>query len=602
MPSWLETETEIRYRIRAPDVFMSGSFRVSPLQKTPPVEAIVGRIKGEDQTTTQEVRFPSEDWDLEDAKRWIGDHEEKILKMATELTTAFLEKGNLSIQALSFLGEEFTEKAVQDWLLAKNMDIAELKNSGKSFDIQVQEETRFIKGSLRDIKMRDGLIATVGTLTREFQKSIQKRVPDRFSLSAENLTELIDIDVTEVTLTRAPAVGKMAEFSIVKSANLENSNRSEENYLDAVPLTKIDSEKKQVGGYVLVPDIPDWQGDIASSLEIEKAAYKFMKNLAHRKQKGSSTGHEHQQFAGVGYPIESFVDKKGIYGVIGGWFLRTQITLDSVWKSVRSGEIVGYSIGGTGTRKKAVISIGDPVKKSEEGILQKIVNLIKGTPGTYPEEPKEKEEPGESKPPEDEEPEKDPENQKKEKEVKRKMELETLKKFDCKASELEELEKSGVDLEAAHKAVEDLAKATGMNLSLYGIGYTTIQITRAMRSNGGAWPTEIYPGTNDGSVRKSQGQDETVERIQAERAKMSEILEKAVDGMEKLDSRMAGFESRRTRTRKSVPDVTVGQDPGQEEPEQDVWKAQDQIDFSVCESDALAKSMGLYGAGEKYSK
>ena len=118
MPTWTETETEIRYRIRAPDVFMSGSFRVSPLQKEPSVDSIVGRIKGEDEPTTQEIRFPVDSWKLEDAKKWVEDNEEKILKMATELTTAFLEKGNLSIQGRNdeILRSPYGELRMTKWI------------------------------------------------------------------------------------------------------------------------------------------------------------------------------------------------------------------------------------------------------------------------------------------------------------------------------------------------------------------------------------------------------------------------------------------------------------------------------------------------------
>jgi len=595
MPGFEETENEIRYRIRAPNLFLDGSLNYINLQKSPPVNAVTGRLRGETKITNQEFRFPKESWALEKAKIWVEKYREKLQKMTTEVTVEFLAKGNLTIQALSFQETEFSEKSVQDWLLAKGMDLANLKSEGNSFSLKVHPETKFIKGSLRDIKMKDGLRATVGIFLKEFQKSIEKKVPDRFRLNVEDIHTIEDIDITEVTLTRAPALGKMSEFLIMKSLGNDNSGEKSE-YQETVPLIKIDDEKQHVGGYVLVPNLPDYQGDIATVKTIEKAAHQFLKNLAYRRQKGSATGHEHQSFQGIGHPVESFIDKNGVHGIKGGWFLETHVVDQKVWKDVKSGEIVGYSIGGKGTRKKANIKLDAPVTKTvdpeEVGFIKKMYQFFKGEIPTVDVKDGDKIINKSNK------------NPKKEDEMK----LELLQKFNVPASQLEELEKAGVDLEACYTAVESLAKAMKMNFSNEGLGYTTIQITSAMRGNFGTWPTMIYPGQPAGMNKSIQNQpqqpqqqqpqqpQETTEGLQAEQAKMAEVLQKAVAGYDAIGKRLEALETARG-ARKSIPNAPALPSPNVDNDpfNPDAWQPGDSLEMGCHEADKLMKSMGVEG-------
>jgi HK97 family phage prohead protease len=77
---WEETENEIRFRKRAPGLFQDGSFARITLKKSRPrVFAIIGRLKGQDTTTIQALRFPKVDgWTIAKGKAWVSEHPVKM--------------------------------------------------------------------------------------------------------------------------------------------------------------------------------------------------------------------------------------------------------------------------------------------------------------------------------------------------------------------------------------------------------------------------------------------------------------------------------------------------------------------------------------------
>jgi HK97 family phage prohead protease len=76
MKPWEETENEIQHRVRDPGDFEPDSFRRITIKKDKPrIFAIIGKLKGEDTTTIQALRFPKDDgWTVADAKKWVADH------------------------------------------------------------------------------------------------------------------------------------------------------------------------------------------------------------------------------------------------------------------------------------------------------------------------------------------------------------------------------------------------------------------------------------------------------------------------------------------------------------------------------------------------
>jgi hypothetical protein len=91
-PEW----AEIRYRVRNPDDFQDGSFRRIPFKKsTPKVVAIIGKLKGEDSTTVQSLRFPKgepDNWTLAKAKDWVKNHFKKAMEDYMETCSAELRE------------------------------------------------------------------------------------------------------------------------------------------------------------------------------------------------------------------------------------------------------------------------------------------------------------------------------------------------------------------------------------------------------------------------------------------------------------------------------------------------------------------------------
>jgi len=115
---------------------------------------------------------------------------------------------------------------------------------------------------------------------------------------------------------------------------------------------------------------------------VEKAAHKYLENLAKGDQKGTGIGHEHKVFENVGHPVESAIDRDGNLGKAigiaegdvkpGGWLLGSYVS-DKYWPLVKSGEITGYSVGGACKRKEKVEAVE---KLHKENIMTILTNLV----------------------------------------------------------------------------------------------------------------------------------------------------------------------------------------------------------------------------------
>lgn len=115
-------------------------------------------------------------------------------------------------------------------------------------------------------------------------------------------------------------------------------------------ILKVDEEEHMVYGVVMEPDTEDTQGDFASSGEIMKAAHNYLE----QKQK---LGFMHRIF-GFGQKLrimESYIapadfELEGEVVKKGSWVMAVRVLVDELWQKVKSGEITGFSIGGTGKR------------------------------------------------------------------------------------------------------------------------------------------------------------------------------------------------------------------------------------------------------------
>jgi DNA adenine methylase len=115
---------------------------------------------------------------------------------------------------------------------------------------------------------------------------------------------------------------------------------------------KISEEKRQVLGCVLIPEVPDAQNDIISEEEIANAAHDFM--IDYRKQQ-SEMGLMHKNTTSKIVILESFIAPvemmiNGNRITKGSWLLKVKINDDQIWKDVKDGKLLGFSIGGNGKR------------------------------------------------------------------------------------------------------------------------------------------------------------------------------------------------------------------------------------------------------------
>jgi len=163
-------------------------------------------------------------------------------------------------------------------------------------------------------------------------------------------------DTSEVTLTGYPAVDN-AMFRVIRSApekvegvekaKADNSEVTQKLYeLHQIPLVHEDAQM-QVFGYVLVPWIEDYYGDIFDPRGVESAAHSFLKSVSAGVADGpGGVGENHWRFMANAHPIQSVVDYSGnIGGIPGGWWVGLQISNPETWALIKNGTYKGFSVG-----------------------------------------------------------------------------------------------------------------------------------------------------------------------------------------------------------------------------------------------------------------
>jgi len=195
-------------------------------------------------------------------------------------------------------------------------------------------------------------------------------MPQRKTIAKNKVT---DANISHVHMTGSPAVPD-ATFVLLKSMDQEALPDGYE-AIEKTSLFKTDSVKRQAFGYCLVPDIPDFQGDVIDKTNVEDACHSLMKNLLAGTADGEGSGVDHKVFNG-GYPIESCIDydgsiakAHGAEGIPGGWWLGVQVTDDAVWGQIEKGTLKAFTVGGKGKRT--------PIAKSEPGPAIEDVGLFK---------------------------------------------------------------------------------------------------------------------------------------------------------------------------------------------------------------------------------
>jgi len=146
---------------------------------------------------------------------------------------------------------------------------------------------------------------------------------------------------------------KEKEWDEEKAVEWYNEHKSvePEPEAQAKKFFKVDDEKREVYGVFLVPYEVDLQGDIMTPEEIKKAVHSFSKSL-------QDIGEMHR-VSGMGKMLQIYqapvdFEMNGVKVQEGSGVLVTEAS-ESVWKKIKAGELVGYSIGYEGTREELEI-------------------------------------------------------------------------------------------------------------------------------------------------------------------------------------------------------------------------------------------------------
>jgi DNA adenine methylase len=108
-------------------------------------------------------------------------------------------------------------------------------------------------------------------------------------------------------------------------------------------------DERFVLGVVLEPDIVDAQGDTYSADEVRQAAHRFLEDFG-----GLGFMHRYRVNGQVkvleSYLAPSDVELGGTSVRKGTWLLAVRILSDDLWAQVKSGQLTGFSIGGSARR------------------------------------------------------------------------------------------------------------------------------------------------------------------------------------------------------------------------------------------------------------
>jgi hypothetical protein len=164
-------------------------------------------------------------------------------------------------------------------------------------------------------------------------------------------TKLSDIAITHISLVKAGANGKSI---IYKSSDAQPT------YTKKIAIKKSD-EEGVVYGIVYSPDQVDTDGDYATSDEIKKAAYSFMKN-----KNTANVDKNHTFDIEKAFIAQSWITKSGDATfpdeAEGSWAVAIQLEDDALIKSVKDGEIAGISMAGTAMKEED----SEDVEKADE--------------------------------------------------------------------------------------------------------------------------------------------------------------------------------------------------------------------------------------------
>jgi hypothetical protein len=121
----------------------------------------------------------------------------------------------------------------------------------------------------------------------------------------------------------------------------------------SIAIKKADEDQRLVYGEVYAPDKLDSQNDFMTAETIRKMGHEF---LANARVLNVDTNHDRVPNGSV--VVESFIARDGDPDFIpGSWVVAVYVPSDDVWAMVKSGELNGFSLDGTGVRVATEVTL-----------------------------------------------------------------------------------------------------------------------------------------------------------------------------------------------------------------------------------------------------
>lgn len=304
-------------RLQDPDKFDPKSYRrtrggiLYGSKKVPSTISIIwGKLKGKakpsDPPIAQALRFPTKDWTVTKAKKWLSDNNitfisfEPATKLAKKIWSArYINR--LPDSAFLYI-ELGGEKDDEDKTKPRTLRYFPYKDNTGKIDLP----------HLRN------------ALARIPQSKLPKTIKDKISAKAKKILE----DIKEG--------GDVQKF--------EEKEEAPEKFVQIYPVDKADNDEHIVCGIVYEPDIVDAQGDKANEAEIRKAAYQFIENIqkfkVNHKGKAVKVKLLESYIAPQDFKISGQEVKKG------SWVLTVRVLDDKIWTDVKKGILTGWSMAG----------------------------------------------------------------------------------------------------------------------------------------------------------------------------------------------------------------------------------------------------------------
>lgn len=160
---------------------------------------------------------------------------------------------------------------------------------------------------------------------------------------------LVRLDLAEISLVDSPAAtlpGKDHNVLLLKRGTNNAVTKT-------VPILKVVADEQIIVGVPLTPDHVDRQGDIIGKAAVRTAAHDYLHKSRALKFMHKTALSDAQARVVESYIAPTDLDIGGHQVVAGSWVVAVKIDDSDLWARVRSGQLRGFSIGGTAVSTSA---------------------------------------------------------------------------------------------------------------------------------------------------------------------------------------------------------------------------------------------------------